>query len=194
MSKTTTELKDEIRKSLALMRTLRDEIRVQMHVGGMDAKDEWRKLEPELAEIERAATHLSEATCAAVSRAVKRLSKLRSISSAQRAQLRRALEARRAQLQRAVDEHREQVSETEPETGDTADVAEGVIEDRERAALDEHDRALLEEIDHALAKFDEGTYGLSEKTGHPIPIARLLAVPWARCDADEAERIEHHAR
>jgi hypothetical protein len=78
MSRTTTDLKQEMEKSLALMRTLRDEIRVTVHLAGMTAKDEWRKFEPELADIERAATDLSEATCRAVSDAVKRLSKLRS--------------------------------------------------------------------------------------------------------------------
>jgi hypothetical protein len=78
MSRTTTELKAEIQKSLTLMRTLRDEIRVKLHLAGMDAKEEWRKLEPQLGDIERAASDLSEATCAAVTEAVKRLSKLRS--------------------------------------------------------------------------------------------------------------------
>ena len=78
MSRTTTELKHEMQKSLALMRTLRDEVRVQVHLAGMDAKEEWRKLEPQLADVERAANDLSEAACNAVSEAVRRLSKLRS--------------------------------------------------------------------------------------------------------------------
>lgn len=116
------------------------------------------------------------------------------VSAAQEVQLRRALEARRAELLRAHETREESVSEGEPESGDIADVAEGVIEDRERTALDEHDRVLLEEIEHALAKFDTGTYGFSEKTGRPIPFRRLLVVPWSRYDSDEAERIEHDAR
>jgi DnaK suppressor protein len=124
----------------------------------------------------------------------KRRKRTRAFPPAQAVQLRRALEARRAQLLRAHEELQEQASEAEPESGDIADVAEGVIEDRDRAALDEHDRALLEEIEHALAKFDAGTYGLSEKSGRPIPFERLLAVPWARYDSEEAERIEHDAR
>jgi hypothetical protein len=78
MSQTTDELKKEIQKSLGLMRTLRDEVRVKLHLAGMDAKQEWQKLEPHLAEVERAADELSEATRTAVSEAVKRLSKLRS--------------------------------------------------------------------------------------------------------------------
>lgn len=78
MNRTTTELKEEMQRSLALMRTLGDEIRVKLHLAGMDAKEEWRKLEPQLAEVERAASDLSEAACHAVSETVKRLSKLRS--------------------------------------------------------------------------------------------------------------------
>ena len=78
MSRTTTELKQEIEKSLGLMRTLRDEIQVKLHLAGMDAKKEWQNLEPKLADVERAASELSEATVKAVSETVNRLKKLRS--------------------------------------------------------------------------------------------------------------------
>lgn len=111
-------------------------------------------------------------------------------------QLRRALETKREQLLRAHEqreEEREQAAELET-GGDVEDVAEGVVEDRRRAALDEHDRALLQEIDHALAKFDAGTYGVCEATGRPIPFERLRAVPWARYDAEPAERAERAPR
>jgi hypothetical protein len=78
ISRTTTELKNEIQKSLGLMRTLRDEVRVKLHLAGMDAKEEWRKLEPHLTDVERAACDFTEATRTAVTEAVKRLSKLHS--------------------------------------------------------------------------------------------------------------------
>jgi len=77
MSQTTDELKKEIHKSLGLMRTLRDEVKMKLHLAGMDAKEEWRKLEPHLTEVERAADELTEATRTAASEAVKRLSNLR---------------------------------------------------------------------------------------------------------------------
>ena len=35
-------------------------------------------------------------------------------------------------------------------------------------------------VELALAKFANGQYGVSEKTGDPIPYERLVAVPWAR--------------
>ncbi len=47
VSQTTQELKIELHKSLALLSTLRDEVRVTLHLAGMDAKDKWAKLEPE---------------------------------------------------------------------------------------------------------------------------------------------------
>ena len=39
---------------------------------------------------------------------------------------------------------------------------------------------MIEEIDHALGKFDDGSYGLCEISGEPIPKERLEAIPWAR--------------
>jgi hypothetical protein len=77
MSQTTQELKAEFERSIGLMRTLRDEVRLKLHLAGMDIKDEWSKLEPRLHELEHTAEAWSEATCVAASDAVKQLSKLR---------------------------------------------------------------------------------------------------------------------
>jgi len=38
----------------------------------------------------------------------------------------------------------------------------------------------LQEIEDALSRIESGTYGLSEKSGKPIPEERLEAVPTAR--------------
>lgn len=40
-------------------------------------------------------------------------------------------------------------------------------------------RATVAEIDRALAKIDDGTYGVCEQCGQPIPEARLEALPYA---------------
>jgi len=48
MSHATTQLKKDIQKTLADLHTLRDELRVKAHLAGMDAKDEWAKIEDEL--------------------------------------------------------------------------------------------------------------------------------------------------
>jgi hypothetical protein len=78
MSDTANELKKELKKSLDLLRTLRDEVKVKLHLGGMDVKEQWKKLEPHLEEVEKKAEDLTEASRAALAEAVKRLQKVRS--------------------------------------------------------------------------------------------------------------------
>ncbi len=116
------------------------------------------------------------------------------LTPGQRESLRHALEDKRSSLRRDMELRQQEAAESQVDSAEVEDIAEGVVEDRDREAMLEHDRALLAEVEHALAKMDAGTYGLSESSGRPIPFARLRAVPWARNDADEAERIELSAR
>src|SRR5439155_13104879 len=52
--------------------------------------------------------------------------------------------------------------------------------ERERdLALSAQARASIEDIDRALAKIEDGTYGICEGCGRPIPKARLKALPHA---------------
>lgn len=48
---------DDMRKrfdqDLAELKKMRDEIRLKLHLAGMDAKERWQKLEPKVEEIER---------------------------------------------------------------------------------------------------------------------------------------------
>jgi DnaK suppressor protein len=57
------------------------------------------------------------------------------------------------------------------------------------AHLDERRQQRLEEIDQVLQRMALGTYGLCERCGEPIPMARLQALPTARvhvqCAGDE---------
>jgi DnaK suppressor protein len=50
----------------------------------------------------------------------------------------------------------------------------------------------LARVDRALKKIEEGTYGLSDVSGRPIPRKRLEAVPEATCTLDEAEALERN--
>jgi DnaK suppressor protein len=43
----------------------------------------------------------------------------------------------------------------------------------------------LAQIDRALQKIDAGTYGVSDVSGEPIPIPRLMAIPEATRTVDE---------
>ncbi len=51
----------------------------------------------------------------------------------------------------------------------------------------------LERVDRALRKIEEGTYGLSDRSGEPIPRERLEAVPEALYTlSEERVREEPH--
>lgn len=52
----------------------------------------------------------------------------------------------------------------------------------------------LREIDDALARIAAGTYGLCERCGEPIPIARLEVIPYARlCMKCLKEQVPKHS-
>jgi DnaK suppressor protein len=48
----------------------------------------------------------------------------------------------------------------------------------------------LERVDRALKKIEEGTYGLSDRSGKPIPRERLEAVPEALYTLSEEQVLE----
>jgi DnaK suppressor protein len=48
-----------------------------------------------------------------------------------------------------------------------------------RLTLEKRIREQLAEVEHALQKFEEGTYGLCDNCGQPIPPDRLEALPQA---------------
>ena len=73
---------------------------------------------------------------------------------------------------------------------DPMDAATRATDEMDLLGLADQEGALLVDIDRALRKLDDGTYGVSELTGRPIPVERLRAVPWARLTADEEERLE----
>jgi len=56
--------------------------------------------------------------------------------------------------------------------------------------LVDSERRLLREIDDALQRITDGTYGICEGTGKPIPKARLKAQPWARHCVDYTRMLE----
>ncbi len=74
------ELKKELEKSLLLLQTLRDEVRVKLHLAGMDAKDKWSEIESQLVAAEHAAAAATtEATRVTVDEAIKKLQNFRSL-------------------------------------------------------------------------------------------------------------------
>jgi hypothetical protein len=73
MNHTKTELREELKKSVAALQTLRDEVRVKLHLATLEAKAEWNKLEPHLLDLERAAEEATEASRHAVDEAIKKV-------------------------------------------------------------------------------------------------------------------------
>ena len=78
MSHITSELKSDLNKSLESLQTLRDEIRVKLHLAGMDAKDAWDKLEPKLLDAEKLAEDVSESSRHALRELLEKVKSFRS--------------------------------------------------------------------------------------------------------------------
>ncbi len=88
---------------------------------------------------------------------------------------REAIESRIAANKRGIQE----TVQDESGVGDQEDEADLLYEREFEIEEDDLDRQELAKIDRALARIDQGTYGLSEVSGKPIPIERLEAIPYA---------------
>ena len=96
---------------------------------------------------------------------------------------RKRLVALRTDLSRSMDRDAEEARQVLSADQDHANEIEDLAQD---LAITDNDRSLSSQlgpqlitIDRALAKLDEGTYGFSDVSGLPIPIARLQAFPQA---------------
>lgn len=74
------------------------------------------------------------------------------------------------------------------EPGDMTDPAERLTAEQGDDAVAEGLRDRLEAIDRAERRIEEGTYGVSIRSGRPIPEARLEADPAAELTIDEADQ------
>jgi len=94
------------------------------------------------------------------------------------------------ELRHRLEEERDRILGVLQATGPTAPQADQVTEFEEAAQrtaetthdleLEGRERPLLAEVERALAKLSNGSYGVSEQSGRPIPYERLAALPWAR--------------
>lgn len=78
----------------------------------------------------------------------------------------------------------------EPHSMDIADSATDEIEHDMALGMLSHEADALFEIDAALARIADGSYGICERSGRPIPEERLRAVPWTRHTREVQERLE----
>jgi RNA polymerase-binding transcription factor DksA len=73
---------------------------------------------------------------------------------------------------------------------DVVDVAGEQQERDELLAALSCEEVELSEIDAALQRLSNGTYGICQATGEPIPAIRLRAIPWTRFTREAAARRE----
>jgi DnaK suppressor protein len=76
---------------------------------------------------------------------------------------------------------------SERETGDEMDPAQALTAQGVDDAVAGSLRARLAALDRSLARLEAGTYGLSVRSGVPIPDARLEADPAAELTVEEAD-------
>ena len=105
------------------------------------------------------------------------------------ARLRQRLEAQREELTRRLAFLEGSIASPEryvdamQERGDDASLLGAHEEAEDEVAFV---RGELDQVDRALARIADGTYGLSEVSGRPIPLDRLDALPTATTLVDEA--------
>ena len=79
-------------------------------------------------------------------------------------------------------------------TLDSGDMSQDIFNREMDASIGEQVERRLGEVDRALQKIEEGTYGLSDESGEPIPRGRLEAVPEATRTVEEQQRFEQGRR
>jgi DnaK suppressor protein len=77
---------------------------------------------------------------------------------------------------------------------DSGDMSREIFNREMDASIGEQVERRLEDIDRALQKIEEGTYGLSDVSGDPIPQGRLEAMPEAVRTVEEQQRFERERR
>jgi DnaK suppressor protein len=105
---------------------------------------------------------------------------------------------RKAELERMRDGVREDERDRSQEEQDTqfdsGDESQYMFTREIDATLGQQFDRQLEEVNRALEKIEEGTYGLSDDTGEPIPKGRLEAIPEALYTVEAQERRERERR
>jgi DnaK suppressor protein len=71
---------------------------------------------------------------------------------------------------------------------DPGDMSRSLFTREVDATVEEQVGRRLQHVERALQKIEEGTYGLSDESGEPIPKGRLEAVPEAIRTVEEQQR------
>lgn len=108
------------------------------------------------------------------------------------AELRRRLEVSERELRTQVDDMQREVREEGVGySNHMADAGTEVFEQQRDLGLSRQLQYSFANVQRALAKFEDGTYGICESCGTRIELARLEAVPDARCCLECQTRLEN---
>lgn len=107
---------------------------------------------------------------------------------------RRLLALRESLVHESAVHAEEAADPLEPHHLDQADSATDAYDHDMSLGILTHQTHALHEIDDAIARIHAGTYGICERTGKPIPAARLNIVPWTRYTREALEKIERNQR
>ena len=98
-------------------------------------------------------------------------------------------------IRRGVEEDERDRGESEGDTQpDSGDMSQGMFDREMDATIGGQTARRLEDVERALAKIEDGTYGLSDESGAPIPRGRLEAAPEAIRTVEEQQRFERERR
>ncbi len=75
------------------------------------------------------------------------------------------------------------------DVNDPADEGTNLMDRERNYAAEDNMGRILGKIERALQKIDDGTYGLSDIDGTPIPLARLEVLPYAVTTVDQENHI-----
>lgn len=115
----------------------------------------------------------------------------RPLTKKELAELRKLLEDEKRRLMEELEAMEEHTPEVEDQVGmdigggydeDLADVASNTFEREKGLALESSVQQMLAQVEEALVRMEEGTYGICQRCGNPIDVARLRVLPYATLD------------
>ncbi|AHY46571.1 DnaK suppressor protein [Rubrobacter radiotolerans] len=92
------------------------------------------------------------------------------------------------------EDERDRAEEEEDTQLDSGDMSQQIFTREVDATVAGQSAERLEDVKRALEKIDEGTYGVCEDTGEPIPKGRLEAIPEALRTVEAEERRRGRGR
>ena len=93
------------------------------------------------------------------------------------------LEEEREYMRRSAGDMDGNMPEDPESDEDTADLASSLMDKEMDMNVEDEIEETLGAIEHALKKMEDGTYGICDVSGEPIPAARLEMLPWASLTA-----------